>query len=609
MTTKTDIQIRTFEYYGLIEIFDNLYAKSKANVNHKQNLYDLVVSENNILCAYRSIKRNKGSETSGNDKITIENYKEFTKDEFVSFIRESFDNYEPDKIRRVEIPKPNGRTRPLGIPTMRDRIIQQCIKQVIEPILEAKFHNHSYGFRPNRSSKHAIARTQFLVNISKLHYVVDIDIKSFFDNVNHNKLIKILHKNNVRDKRILSIIRKILKAEVVGLGVQDKGTPQGGILSPLLSNAYLNELDWWISNQWETFETNYDYRETADRYRSLRKRSNLKEMYIVRYADDFKIFTKSYKTAFKIKQATQNFLKHKLNLDIAEDKTKITNLKKNKSEFLGFYIRAIPKKNKYVARTGISDNAKDRITREYRSNIRKLARSNKPKDINRYNSYIMGVKNYYKYATDVYNDLADIEFRILKSKYCRFKGIAKSVYPRDLANVNITFKKYCSLNYKTWQFKGGLLHTFTKQSYTPCQNYNQKISRYTPEGRKELNKLNPSIENEITRMLESRYNTYRSLEYVDNRISKYSMQNGKCAITKEFLTSFEIHCHHIKPKYLGGTDDFNNLVIIHKDLHELIHMSDKERIKERIIQLNLSTVQIKKLNEFRIKSQNIEITI
>ena len=179
---------------------------------------DYIVDESNILLAYRNIKNNKGSKTVGTDNKNIEHLKALRKDEFIDLIQNKFSNYTPKSIRRKEIPKPDGRLRPLGIPCINDRIIQQCIKQVLEPICEAKFHKHSYGFRPNRSTSHAIARCMFLMNITKLHYVVDIDIKGFFDNVNHSKLKKQLWKIGIRDKNLLSILGKILNSEIEGIG-------------------------------------------------------------------------------------------------------------------------------------------------------------------------------------------------------------------------------------------------------------------------------------------------------------------------------------------------------------------------------------------------------
>ncbi len=242
-TQKKRQLLRNNEYYNTQMMFDDLYKQSKNNKNFT-NLYDLVINRENIILAYRNIKKNKGSKTRGTNKNTIVEISRNRADTLVNYVRKRLNYYQPHKIRRVLIPKGEGKTRPLGIPTIEDRIIQQCFKQVLEPIFEAKFHKHNYGFRPNRSTSHAIARAMSLANKNKLHYVVDIDIKGFFDNVNHGKLLKQMWTLGIRDKRILSIIGRMLKTEIVGEGIPEKGTPQGGILSPLLSNVVLNELDW-----------------------------------------------------------------------------------------------------------------------------------------------------------------------------------------------------------------------------------------------------------------------------------------------------------------------------------------------------------------------------
>jgi retron-type reverse transcriptase len=171
--------LRNNEYYQMQEIFDDLYKKSENNANFK-NLMPIITSSKNIRLAFRNLKTNKGSETPGVDGKTIDDLKALTAEELINSVKKRLSLYNPHMIRRVFIEKKNGKKRPLGIPTIEDRLIQQCIKQVLEPICEVKFHNHSYGFRPNRSAHHAIARVSYLINRAKFNYAVSIDIKGFF---------------------------------------------------------------------------------------------------------------------------------------------------------------------------------------------------------------------------------------------------------------------------------------------------------------------------------------------------------------------------------------------------------------------------------------------
>ena len=258
---KKKQKLRNNEYYNLQETFDQLYAKSKRNYIFTK-LMDLITSRENIQLAYRNLKKNDGSYTAGVDRKNIEYLQTWEMDKLIFHIQRKFNNYSPQPVRRVEIPKPNGKTRPLGIPTIMDRMIQQCILQVLKPICEAKFHKKSNGFRPNKSTENAIAQMETLIQLSNHHIVVDIDIKGFFDNVNHSKLLKQIWTLGIRDKKLICIISAMLKAEIKGVGIPEKGTPQGGILSSLLSNIVLNELDWWIASQWEFFPLDENKRKT-----------------------------------------------------------------------------------------------------------------------------------------------------------------------------------------------------------------------------------------------------------------------------------------------------------------------------------------------------------
>lgn len=203
---------RYFDYYQMTEIFDNLYEKSKNNKRFNK-LHGIIANENNIKLAFRMIKTNHGSKTPGVDGMTIKDIKESEIERYVQRIKDKLESYKPDKVRRVWIPKGVNDKRPLGISTLEDRIIQQAIKQVIEPICEAKFHNHSYGFRPNRSVAHALARVNYLINQAGFYYTVDLDIKGFFDNVNHNKLINQLFTLGIRDRKVLAIIKQRYKVK------------------------------------------------------------------------------------------------------------------------------------------------------------------------------------------------------------------------------------------------------------------------------------------------------------------------------------------------------------------------------------------------------------
>lgn len=370
-------KLRNAEYYGVQSQLDKLYADSKSGKVFT-NLVELIVLPQNVELAYRNLKKNSGSRTAGVDGKTIDDLAGLTNEQITDYVRKRLQYYKPHRVRRVEIPKKNGKMRPLGIPTIYDRLIQQCILQVLEPICEAKFYQHSYGFRPNKCCEHAMARAYKLAQGHKLRNVVDVAIKGFFDNVNHGKLLKQMWTLGIRDKKLICIISQMLKAEIAGIGIPTKGTPQGGILSPLLANIVLNELDWWIASQWELFPTDHKYMSTAtrngkpgenhgNRYAAQRK-SKLKECYIVRYADDFKIFCRSRNEAERIFQATTQWLKERLSLEISPEKSRIVNLRKGYSEFLGIRFMLVRKGKekdgtpKYVIKSHNGKSQAERIS-------------------------------------------------------------------------------------------------------------------------------------------------------------------------------------------------------------------------------------------------------
>lgn len=270
-------------------------------------LIEVILSDENLKEAIKRVKSNKG--VPGIDKMTvneIDRYFEENKETIKSSILEK--KYKPQAVKRVYIPKPNGKKRPLGIPTVVDRVIQQAIAQVLSRIYDNKFSDNSFGFRPNRSAHDAVERTLEYLN-EGYEWVIDLDIEAYFDTVNHDKLISIL-RENVNDSTTLHLIRKFLQAGIMEEGLikpSTIGMPQGGPLSPILSNIYLDKFDKELEE------------------RGLR---------FVRYADDSNIFVKSEMSANRVMKSVTSWLERKLFLKVSATKTKV--VRPTNSNFLGF---------------------------------------------------------------------------------------------------------------------------------------------------------------------------------------------------------------------------------------------------------------------------------
>ncbi|WP_010529043.1 group II intron reverse transcriptase/maturase [Lentibacillus jeotgali] len=567
--------LRYWDYYEMTETFSDLYDKSLKQQPFS-HLYGIITSRENILLAYRTIKSNKGSKTPGTDGNTIHDMKKWPETKLVMEIRRQLENYRPKKVRRKWVDKGNGKWRPLGIPCILDRIIQQSFKQVLEPIAEARFYKHSYGFRPLRSTHHAMARIQQLINLSHFHFVVDVDIKSFFDHINHTLLIKQLWNMGIQDRKVLACIDKMLKAEIDGEGIPTGGVPQGGLLSTLLANIVLNDLDQWVAGQWETFPLTNPY-SSDDSARHAKKRTNLKEGYLVRYADDFKILCKDGKTAQKWYHAVRLYLKDRLKLDISPEKSQIVNLRKRESEFLGFTIRANKKRKKRVARTGIKPDKKRKIKEEARKLIRRIRSSPSALNALRFNSFVLGIHYYFKRATKVNLEFSRLAYDLRAFIYNHLRPVGKYGRP---ANPPPTYKKLYHSSFKTFQIAGVYLFPLADVKTVNTMGFSPEMTPFTKEGRDKIHKkLRPDIQREVGELMKSTLPN-RSVEYLDNRISRYSMKMGKCEITGMELPASDVHCHHYLPLNFGGSDQFNNLRIIHEDVHRLIHTMDKEMIDE-----------------------------
>jgi RNA-directed DNA polymerase len=289
--------------------------------------------------AVANVLENDGARTPGidgksrTDYVTWAERLALREDLIEDFRRET---YRPAPVRRVYVPKPNkpDERRPLGIPTIRDRVAQECLRLLLDPVFEGGFHPHSYGFRKYRSTHHALVRLWHLTNgAAKCEWVIEGDIRGFFDHVDHETLLRLVART-VGDAAVLGIIRRMLKAGVLEAGElapTDLGTPQGGILSPLLANVYLDELDRYVSQKFESLTQN------ARNWRA--HHGQAVPCFIVRYADDFCVAVRGTREqAEALRQDIATFLRDHLKLDLSEEKTKVTHVDEG-IDFLGFHLR------------------------------------------------------------------------------------------------------------------------------------------------------------------------------------------------------------------------------------------------------------------------------
>jgi group II intron reverse transcriptase/maturase len=318
-----------------------------------------------MLTALKRVERNKGA--AGVDGMEVKDLSGYLKAHWKE-VREALESgkYRPSPVRRVEIPKPDGGVRQLGIPTVLDRLIQQAIAQVLMPMFEAVFSPHSYGFRPGRSAHQAVQKSQEYI-LEGYDWVVDIDLEKFFDRVNHDMLMARVARV-VRDKRVLKLIRAYLESGVMMNGVvmeTEEGTPQGGPLSPLLSNIMLNDLD-----------------------RELEQRGHK----FVRYADDCNIYVKTERAGARVMESVKKYLEKKLKLKVNPKKSRVE--RATRVKFLGFSFL----KRKGAVLIRIANRTKERFMEKIR-NLTRRTRSGKLEDIvSEINRYIVGWTAYYRLA-------------------------------------------------------------------------------------------------------------------------------------------------------------------------------------------------------------------
>ena len=522
--------------------FDELYQQSK-NGNNFYKLLEIIGSEQNICLAYRNLKTNSGSKTAGTDGKTIEDIKGLSDREVIETVRKQLADYHPQSVRRVFIPKPGSdKKRPLGIPCIWDRLIQQCILQVLEPICEPKFHNHSYGFRQNRDAHHAVSRVVSMVNMYKHYYCVDVDIKGFFDNVNQWETFT---PNGVK-----------------------KGNMKG-------------------SKGWLSY---------------ARKYTNLKDGYVVRYADDFKIMCRNYTDAQRYYHATIDFLKSRLKLDISPEKSKVVNLRKNSSDFLGFKIKVLPKgktRYGYIAKTDMSDKAIKKVTAELKAKVINIRKHTTVGRINAYNMAVIGIQNYYCIATNIYNNLTDVNYALLPTFRTRLSCIGSTIpfaeTPYEFQQKTVGIKKETKI---ITVGKMPLLPLTGVHHKHPI-NFSQDITSYTAKGREKIHKSVQCVKTQELRNVMKYRNPNESIEFNDNSISAYLVQQGNCYVMGNRLNVHQMKCIRKIPVGEGGTDKHTNIAFISEEIWRAVMTEDISETIKIMKKFNMDDKQRRRFNRLR----------
>ncbi|MBB4824067.1 group II intron reverse transcriptase/maturase [Sporosarcina luteola] len=412
-------------------------------------LMERILSRENLLSALKRVERNKGSH--GVDEMPVQNLRKHILEHWESMKVELLrGTYEPQPVRRVEIPKPAGGVRLLGIPTVIDRLIQQAIAQVLTSIYDPTFSDHSYGFRPNRSAHDGVRKAKGYIQEGN-RWVVDIDLEKFFDKVNHDRLMGVLAKQ-IEDKRLLKIIRKYLKSGIMINGIvttSEDGTPQGGPLSPLLSNIVLDELD-----------------------KELEKRGHK----FVRYADDCNIYVKTRKAGNRVMNSVTSFIEGKLKLKVNLDKSAVDRPWKRK--FLGFSFTIHKEPKVRIANESV---------KRMKNKIREITSRKKPYPmeyrIEKINQYLMGWCGYFALA-DTSNVFGQFDSWIRRRlRMCMWKDWKlPRTKVRKLIGLGVERSKayeWGNSRKGYWRIsRSPILHRALGNSYWSSQGLKSLLSRY-----------------------------------------------------------------------------------------------------------------------------------
>lgn len=377
----------------------------------------------------------------------------------------------------------------------------------------------------------------------------------------------------------------------------------------------MNELDWWIASQWEMFKikegkTGLEFNKTdkegnvltvdrTQKWNKLRAKTDLKEMYIVRYADDFKLFCRDYATAKKAMCATKLWLAENLHLQTSEEKSGITNLRKNYTTFLGIKFKVVPKGSKWVIRSHMADKSKAKVIKKLSDVWKDIKNPSKQSEIDRnislYNAMVMGMHNYYCMATMVSADFAEIAFKVTgKSNGMNHNNRCCPIERQGEITSKFIQEKYGKSKQFRW-IKGRMIIPVGYVAYEYPKYKRREVNKYV----RKYSDIENCISYDVMKYMMENAHLYPTLEMADNALSRYIAQKGKCAVTHNALSISDMVCVHIKPCKGERNDTYRNLIILSKEVSELVGATNPVKIGKLLTDLQLTEEMKDKINKLR----------